>query len=63
MATTTAAELETQFRRVQATSSCSFSVVLPKNFVAELGLTAGNYVKCSKEGRRIVIEPVEGGGQ
>jgi antitoxin component of MazEF toxin-antitoxin module len=59
MATT--AELDREFRRIQLTSSSSFSVVLPKHFVTELGLAAGRYVKCAKDGRRIVIEPVEDG--
>lgn len=53
MATT--AELDSKFRRIQLTSSSSFSVVLPKHFVTELGLAAGRYVKCAKDGSALSL--------
>lgn len=50
---------DVQYRRIQAVSSASFSVVLPKQYASGLGLNKGDYVKCFQDGNRIVIEPME----
>lgn len=49
-----------EYRRLQEVATASFSVVIPKQFATSLGLNKGDYVKCSRDGKRIVIEPVEG---
>lgn len=36
----------------------TFYVGIPKAFISELGVSKGDYVKCTKDGGRIVIEPV-----
>lgn len=37
----------------------SFLLIIPKNFTTELGLTKGDYVRCSVDGTRIILEKAE----
>jgi AbrB family looped-hinge helix DNA binding protein len=48
------------FRKVQGiVGEYSFSIVLPKSFAHDLGISKGDYVKVSQENGKIVIEKME----
>ncbi len=48
------------YRKVQGIlGEQSFSVILPKMFATDLGITKGDFVKVCMEGRKIVIEKAE----
>jgi bifunctional DNA-binding transcriptional regulator/antitoxin component of YhaV-PrlF toxin-antitoxin module len=50
----------TEIRRVQALQGArSFTIVLPKEFVIGLGIGKGDFLKCSVDGQRLVVEKVE----
>jgi hypothetical protein len=42
-------------RRIQPAGVMSCAVNLPKNFVRDIGLDVGKYVRFTKEGDRIII--------
>ena len=45
------------FRKVQGiVGEYSFSIVLPKSFANELGISKGDYVKVSQDDGKIIIE-------
>jgi hypothetical protein len=45
--------------KVQAlTGERSFTMVLPKEFAIELGITKGDYLKCSVNGKSLIVEKV-----
>jgi bifunctional DNA-binding transcriptional regulator/antitoxin component of YhaV-PrlF toxin-antitoxin module len=49
-----------EIRRVQALQGeRSFTIVLPKEFAVGLGIGKGDFLKCSVDGRRLVVEKVE----
>jgi len=49
-----------EIRRVQGLQGeRSFTLVLPKEFAVRLGIGKGNFLKCSVDGRRLVVEKVE----
>ena len=49
-----------EIRRVQALQGeRSFTLVLPKEFAVELGIGKGDFLKCSVDGHRLVVEKVE----
>ena len=54
-------DLETiEIRRVQALQGeRSFTLVLPKEFVIRLGIGKGDFLKCSVDGLRLLVEKVE----
>jgi hypothetical protein len=37
----------------------SFTLVLPEEFAVGLGIGKGDFLKCSVDGRRLVVEKVE----
>ena len=41
--------------------SHSYSLILPKQYVTEIGITKGDYVKVRKVDRKLIIEKTEGG--
>jgi AbrB family looped-hinge helix DNA binding protein len=44
-------------RRVQAyTGEKSLTIVLPKSFANDLGITKGDYLKVERNGSRIILE-------
>lgn len=46
-----------EYRKVQVmVGERSFSIVLPKNYVRELGLERGDFVKVRLDGKRITVE-------
>ncbi len=46
-----------RIRRIQTIlGNTSFSLVLPKEFASDLGLTKGEYVKVTRDNDRIIIE-------
>ena len=48
-----------EIRRVQGLQGeKSFTLVLPKEFVVRLGIGKGDFLKCSVDGRRLVVEKV-----
>lgn len=48
-----------EVRRVQAlTGLRSLTIVLPKQFAISLGIGKGDFLKCSLDGNRIVVEKV-----
>ena len=50
-----------EIRRVQALQGeRSFTIVLPKEFGVRLGIGKGDFLKCSVDGRRLIVEKVEG---
>lgn len=50
-------EQDLRYRRVQGIlGNTSFSLVLPKEYAVQLGLTKGGYVKVIQEKDRILIE-------
>jgi hypothetical protein len=49
-----------EIRRVQALQGeRSFTIVLPKECAVGLGIGKGDFLKCSVDGRRLVVEKVE----
>ena len=49
-----------EIRRVQALQGeRSFTIVLPKEFAVGLGIGKGDFLKCSVEDRRLIVEKVE----
>jgi len=49
-----------EIRRVQALQGeRSFTIVLPKEFDVGLGIGKGDFLKCSVDGQRLVVEKVE----
>jgi len=49
-----------EIRRVQGLQGeRSFTLVLPKEFAVRLGIGKGEFLKCSVDGRRLVVEKVE----
>ena len=49
-----------EIRKVQALQGeRSFTLVLPKEFAVGLGIGKGDFLKCSVDGRRLVVEKVE----
>ena len=49
-----------EIRRVQALQGDrSFTLVLPKEFAVRLGIGKGDFLKCSVDDRRLVVEKVE----
>ena len=53
--------LETiEIRRVQGLhGEKSFTIVLPKEFAVRLGIGKGDFLKCSVDGKRLVVQKVE----
>jgi AbrB family looped-hinge helix DNA binding protein len=50
-------KLHYAFRKVQGiVGEYSFSIVLPKSFANDLGISKGNYVKVSQDDGKIIIE-------
>ena len=50
-------KLHYAFRKVQGiVGEYSFSIVLPKSFANELGISKGDYVKVSQDDGKIIIE-------
>jgi bifunctional DNA-binding transcriptional regulator/antitoxin component of YhaV-PrlF toxin-antitoxin module len=48
-----------EIRKVQAYSGeRSFTVVLPKEFATGLGIGRGDFLKCTVDGKKLVIEKV-----
>ena len=48
-----------EIRRVQALQGeRSFTVVLPKEFAVGLGIGRGDFLKCTVDGKKLVIEKV-----
>ena len=46
-----------EYRKIQAiVGDLSFSLVLPKQFVVDLGIGKGDFVKVHKEDNKIVVE-------
>ena len=49
-----------EIRRVQALQGeRSFTLVLPKEFAIRLGIGKGDFLKCSVNGQRLVVEKVD----
>jgi AbrB family looped-hinge helix DNA binding protein len=49
-----------EYRKVQGiVGQQSFSIVLPKSFAHDLGISKGDYVKVSQEDGKIIIEKME----
>jgi len=49
-----------EIRKLQAlVGERSLTFVFPKQFAAELGVRKGDFLKCSVDGRRLVVEKVE----
>jgi bifunctional DNA-binding transcriptional regulator/antitoxin component of YhaV-PrlF toxin-antitoxin module len=49
-----------EIRRVQGLhGERSFTIVLPKEFAVRLGIGKGDFLKCSVDGQRLVVEKVE----
>ncbi len=47
----------TEIRKIQAlTGERSFTLVLPKQFAAELGVGRGDFMKCRVDNGRLVVE-------
>jgi bifunctional DNA-binding transcriptional regulator/antitoxin component of YhaV-PrlF toxin-antitoxin module len=50
---------QTEIRRVQALQGeRSLTLVLPKQFAIELGITKGDFLKCKVDGYRLIVEKV-----
>jgi bifunctional DNA-binding transcriptional regulator/antitoxin component of YhaV-PrlF toxin-antitoxin module len=46
-----------EIRRIQAlTGDRSLTLVFPKQFVLELGIEKGDFLKCHVDGNRLVVE-------
>jgi bifunctional DNA-binding transcriptional regulator/antitoxin component of YhaV-PrlF toxin-antitoxin module len=49
-----------EIRRVQGLQGeRSFTLVLPKEYAIRLSIGKGDFLKCSVDGRRLVVEKVE----
>jgi antitoxin component of MazEF toxin-antitoxin module len=49
-----------EIRRIQAlTGERSLTLVFPKQFAVELGITKGDFLKCHLDGRRLIVEKVK----
>lgn len=49
-----------EIRRVQGLQGeRSFTLVLPKEFATRLSIGKGDFLKCSVDGQRLVVEKVE----
>jgi len=49
-----------EIRRVQGLQGeRSFTLVLPKEFAIRLGIGKGDFLKCSLDGQRLVVEKVD----
>ena len=49
-----------EIRRIQALhGQRSLTLVFPKEFATLLGIEKGDFVKCSTDGNRLVVEKVE----
>ena len=52
------------FRKVQGiVGEYSFSIVLPKSFANDLGISKGDYVKVSQDDGKIIVEKMDKGEQ
>lgn len=52
------------FRKVQGiVGEYSFSIVLPKSFANDIGISKGDYVKVSQDDGKIIVEKMDEGGQ
>ena len=47
---------EYQYRTISVVGSCSFCVVLPKQYAMDLGVEKGDFVRVRQEGGKIIIE-------
>lgn len=48
-----------EIRKMQAlTGERSFTLVFPKQFANELGVTKGDFLKCFVDGSRLIVEKV-----
>jgi antitoxin component of MazEF toxin-antitoxin module len=48
---------EIEYRKIQGLiGETSFSIILPKQYALNLGISKGDFVKVRQEGNRIVIE-------
>ena len=46
-----------QFRKIQGlVGESSFSIVLPKSYAVELGISKGDFVKVYRNGNKIIVE-------
>jgi bifunctional DNA-binding transcriptional regulator/antitoxin component of YhaV-PrlF toxin-antitoxin module len=46
-----------QIRRIQAlTGDRSFTLVFPKSIAQELGIIKGDFLKCHKDGTKLIVE-------
>ena len=53
-------EKSVEIRKVQALQGeRSFTLVLPKEFAVGLGIGKGDFLRCSVDGQRLVVEKVE----
>ena len=49
-----------EIRRVQGLQGeRSFTLVLPKEFAVRLGIGKGDFVKCTVDGQRLLVEKVD----
>jgi bifunctional DNA-binding transcriptional regulator/antitoxin component of YhaV-PrlF toxin-antitoxin module len=49
-----------EIRRIQAlTGDRSLTLVFPKQFAVELGIEKGDYLKCSVDGNRLIVQKLE----
>jgi bifunctional DNA-binding transcriptional regulator/antitoxin component of YhaV-PrlF toxin-antitoxin module len=52
-------QYHTEIRRVQALQGeRSLTLVFPKNFAIELGISKGDFLKCKVDGNRLIVEKV-----
>ncbi len=57
-------EILEEFRKVQGImGSHSFSIILPKRYATEIGISKGTYVKVRKVDGKLVIEKIPEGPQ
>jgi len=48
-----------EIRRIQAlTGDRSLTLVFPKSFAVELGISKGDFLKCRVDGNRLIVENV-----
>jgi antitoxin component of MazEF toxin-antitoxin module len=49
-----------ELRKIQAIhGNTTFVLVLPKDFIAELKIAKGDYVKCRVSNKQLIVEKVE----
>jgi hypothetical protein len=54
---------EIEYRKTQAIfGNSTFAVVIPKNFVNDLGIAKGDYLRIWQDGRQLIIEKADQGG-